>query len=121
MVEHYIGNHEHCRDFEEVNEAGERIIWCGFHREGPEYKYKSLPRGKPLQQIHKRVTKKKSESGVEEETEEIDIKAGILDVLNVFLTDEKLTAATSGKSSNVNESFHNSTIHMLGGKQTFRG
>ena len=104
MVEHYSGNHEHCRDFEEVNEAGEPIIWCGFHREGPEYKFRYLPRGKPLQQYHARVTKKKTESGVEEETEEIDVKAGILDVLNVFLSNDKLAAATSGKNSNVNES-----------------
>ena len=121
MIEHYFGNHDHCRDFEDVNEAGEPVVWCGFHREGPEYKFRYLPRGKPLKRIHKRVTKKKTESGIEEETEEIDVKAGILDVLNVFLDDDKLAAATSGKNSNVNESFHNSTIHMLGGKQTFRG
>ena len=111
MIHHYFGNHDHCRD--DANEAGEPNVWCGFQREGPKYKYKSLPRGKPLQQIHERVVKKKTESGVEEETEEIDIKAGVLDVLNVFLTNNKLAAATSGKNSNVNESFHNTNIHML--------
>ena len=52
---------------------------------------------------------------------EFDIKECILDVLNAaFLAVDKLAAATSGIFSYFNESFHNSTNHVLGAKQTFR-
>jgi len=42
-------------------------------------------------------------------------------VFDVFLTDQVIKAATSGYSSNVNESLHSVQVSMMNGKHTFKG
>jgi len=58
---------------------------------------------------------------VGDEDYEIDYFDDVKEVFNVFLSDQVIKAATSGYSSNVNESLHSVQVSMMNGKHTFKG
>jgi len=51
MINHYFGDHSGCRDYEIEDEDGKLVTWCGFHRVGSHYKFKTLKDGKALDPV----------------------------------------------------------------------
>ena len=120
-IEHYWGNHAHCREYEEKDENGETNIWCGYHREGENYKHSALPKGEPLPLEYVKKGKKAKGTGEREPDVTVNVKEGVIAALERFLELDLLEQATSGKSTNYNEALHQRQISMLGGKHRFHG
>ena len=113
MIAHYFGDHQNCRNFEVKDDVtGELIIWCGFHKEGADYKPKGLPHGKWLQKTVKAPGK---QGGT------LPLRQRMDDVIAKYANADIMGGAVSGMDSNANESLHWSAVVLSGGKHTFRG
>lgn len=139
MICHYFDDHTNCGDFPKLNEDGTpKEQWCraqvaaeneaeeGDDHAGPtnfprnKYldKIVTVKRGKYEETIVDGATKK---TLVGAEDYEINYFDDVKEVFKVFLTDQVIKAATSGYSSNVNESLHSVQVSMMNGKHTFKG
>jgi len=119
MINHYFGDHTGCREYECEDEDGKLVTWCGFHRVGPNYKFKALKNGQALDPVFKKKIKKvRGQPAPDPPYEEIQFKEEILKLFQPFIEQKFLAQVTSGKNTNPNESFHSKASSQMGGKHT---
>ena len=86
MINHYFGDHTGCREYEIEDEDGKLVTWCGFHRVGPNYKFKALKNGQALDPVFKKKIKKvRGQPAPDPPYEEIQFKEEILKLFQPFI------------------------------------
>jgi hypothetical protein len=119
MIDHYFGDHSGCCDYVIKDEHGNTVIWCGFHRVGPHYKFTTLKNGQALDPVfRKKIKKVRGQPAPDPPYEEIHFKEEILKLFEPFIEQKFLEQVTSGKSTNPNESYHSKASSQMSGKHT---
>ena len=139
MICHYFNDHTNCHKFPRKNEDGTEKQWCRvvIARDNdaenappargpsnfPHNKYLEktvkVKRGIYVDEVAEDGSVKKKKTGSEDVT--VEYFEDVKHVFKVFLSDQVLKAATSGYSSNVNESLHSIQVSQMNGKHTFKG